>query len=95
MDVEHQANLTQRVDGALQQHADVFELAAPRGIVPGARVGDELRVRFEHRVDDLELVGAQRGASFGDFHDGIGKHRRLDFGSAPTEFDLGADAVRG
>ena len=57
-------------------------------------IGDQLRVRFEHGVDDLELVGAQRRAGLGHFDDGIGQHRRLHFGGAPTEFHLGLDAVR-
>ena len=53
------------------------------------RVGDQLRVRFEHRVDDAQLVGAQRGAGLGHFDDGVGQHRRLHFGGAPTELHLG------
>ncbi len=43
----------------------------------------------------LQLVGAQRGAGLGHFHDGVGQHRRLHFGGAPTEFHLGRHAVRG
>ena len=78
-----------------QQHADVFELAPLLGVLPGCLVGDQLGVGFEHGVDDLELVGAQAGAGLGDLDDGVGQHRRLDLGGAPTEFDLGLDAVRG
>ena len=47
--VQHQPDLAQRVDGAFEQHADVFQLAALPGVLPGRRVGDQLRVRFEHR----------------------------------------------
>ena len=91
--VEHEADLAERVDGALEQHADVLELAALLGVLPGGLVGDQLGVGFEHGIDDFELVGAQGGAGLGDFDDGVGEHGRLDFGGAPTEFDLGLDAV--
>ena len=57
------------------------------------RVGDELRVRLEHGVDDAQAVGAQRRSGFGDFDDGVGQTRRLDLGRAPRELDVDVDAV--
>ena len=37
MDVEHQADFAERVDGAIEQQLDVFEFAALPGILPGCR----------------------------------------------------------
>ena len=54
-------------------------------------VGDELRVRLEHGVDDPEPVGAQRRAGLGDLDDRVGERRRLDFGGAPRELDVDVD----
>ncbi len=48
---------------------------------------------FEHGVNDLEVVGSERAAGFGDFDDGVGQHGRFDFRGAPTEFDLDVDAL--
>jgi hypothetical protein len=61
-------------------------------VLPGFDVRDQLGVGFENRLDDAELIGAQRRAGFGDFDDGIGQIGRLDFGGAPTEFDARFDA---
>ena len=47
------------IDGAFEQHADVFQLAAFPGVAPGVDVGDQLGVGFEHGLDDAQLVGAQ------------------------------------
>ncbi len=94
-DIQHEPDLAHGGDGAFQQHLDVAKLAVLPGIRPGNIVGDQLGVGFEHGLDDAQLVGAQGGAGFGDFDNGVGEHRRLDFGCAPTELDLGGDAVGG
>src|SRR5256885_6172710 len=48
--------------------------------------------RSHDGIDDLELVGAQRGARLRHLHDGIRQHRRLHFGGAPTELHLSLHA---
>ena len=86
--VHHETHLAQRRDGPLQQHGHVLELAPLVGVLPRREVGDELRVRLQHGVDDAQLVGPQRAARFRDLHDGVGKLRRLDLRGAPAELTL-------
>ena len=86
-------DFAQRVDRAIQQHLNVFQLAAFPVILPGTAIGDKLRVRFEHRLDNPQLIGAQRRTGFGNFDDGVGQFRRLHFRCAPTELHLRVDAV--
>jgi hypothetical protein len=57
-------------------------------VAEGGLVGDELRVRLHHRVEDAQAVGAQRRAGLGGFDDGVGQHGRLDLGGAPGELDV-------
>src|ERR1017187_10227096 len=45
---------------------------------------------FHYRVNDLEVVGLERTASLSNLDYGVGKHGRLDFGCAPTEFHFDA-----
>ncbi len=40
---------------------------------PGSFVGNDLRVRLQHRIHNAQVIGAERAAGFGDFHDGIGQ----------------------
>ncbi len=91
--VQHQADLAERVDRAVEQHADVLDLAALPRVLPGVDVGDQLRVRFEHSFDDAKFIGAQRRSGLRYFDDGVGQNRRLHFRRAPTEFNFGVDAV--
>ena len=56
--VQHQPHFAQRVDGAFEQHLDVLQLAAFAASCHDIAVGDQLRVRFEHGIDDLEVVRA-------------------------------------
>ena len=57
--VEHEADFAEGVDGAIEQHADIFQFAALLRVFPGCLVGDQLGVGFQHGIDDLEIVGAQ------------------------------------
>ncbi len=91
--IEHQPDLAQRVDGAIQQHPHIFQLAPLPRILPRIHVGDELRIRFHHGLDDPQFVGAQGRACFGNFDDRIRELGRLHLGRTPTEFDFGGDAV--
>ena len=67
--VEHQPDAALRLDGRAQQQRDVLDLGALPRIGQRAVVGDELRVRFHHRVEDAQPVGAQRRAGFGGLDD--------------------------
>ena len=86
-DVQHQADAALRLDGGAQQQRDVLDLGALPVVGQRLVVGDELRVRLHHRVEDPQAIRAQRRAGLGRFDDGVGEHRRLDLGGAPRELD--------
>ena len=65
-----------------------------RGIGQRGLAGDQVRLAFHHRVNDLEVIGLERAARLRDFNNGVGQHGRLDFGRAPTEFHLYLHAFR-
>ena len=90
--VQHQADPALRFDRRLQQQGDVLDLRPLRLVVEGAPVGDEPRVRLEHRVDDAQVVGAQRRPGLGRFDDRVGQVGRLHLGGAPRELDVDVDA---
>ncbi len=57
LDVEHQAHLRLRVDGAAQHERDLIDLLALPRVGERGLAGDEMRLALHHRVDDLEVVG--------------------------------------
>jgi len=59
-DVQHQPDLAERVDRAFEQHPDILQLAPLPVVLPRVHVRDQLRVRFEYRLDNPQLIGAQR-----------------------------------
>ena len=69
------------------------ELLLLPGVGDRGGVGDELRVRFQQRGDDAQVIGAQAGAGLGDVHDGVHQIGHLHLRRAPTELDLRRDAV--
>jgi hypothetical protein len=52
-----------RFDGRAQQQRDVLELGPLPRVGERGVVGDELRVRLHHRVEDPQPIGAQRRVS--------------------------------
>ena len=79
---------------ALRDERQVLQLGALRRLGEGRAVGDQLRVRLHHGIEDAQAVGAQRGPGLRRFDDRVREDRRLNFGRAPGELDLDLDALR-
>ena len=56
-------------------------------------IHDQSWCALQDFIDDAKVVSSQRASCFGDFHNGVDQHRRLDFRSAPGELNLRADTV--
>ena len=94
--VHLQADHVLRGKGAAQEQRDVLDLAPLHRVLHGRLVGDELRVRLQEGVHDLQAVGAQRRARLGHLDDGV--HQAVDglgLRGAPGELHLHRDVPLG
>ena len=76
MDVEEEADFTEGGNGSIEEELEVLQFALLPRVCPADFVGDELGVGLENGFDDAELVGAEGGAGFGDFDNGVSEFRR-------------------
>ena len=65
------------------------------GFGVGLGIGDQLGVRHEDRLEDLEPRGAQRAARLGELDDRVGDVGDLRLGGAVAELHVGIDALLG
>ena len=61
--------------------------------LPALLVGDEAGGGREDRVDDAEVVRAERRTGLGEVDDRVDELGGLDFGRAPAKLNVGLDAV--
>jgi len=79
--------------GAEEQGQELAHGVAPFGVGGGRRVGDELGVRDEERLDDPQARRVQRPAGLGDLDDAVSDIRHLRLGGAVGERNVGIDAL--
>src|SRR3989338_8473163 len=85
-DVHLQADLRLGIDRPLKEHGEVFDLFLLPRVFPGLLVGNEKGDRFEDRVDDPQVVGAERTAGLRQLDDRIRQERRLYLRGPPRKF---------
>ena len=77
----------------ISQHPELLDLRALRRILPRLLVRDQPRGGGEDRVDDAEVVRAERAPRLREVDDRVHELRRLHLGRAPAELDVGLDVV--
>ena len=78
---------------ARQKHLELLKLGALGLVLPARLVGDESGRRGKNRIDDAEIVGAERTAGLGKIDDRVDELGSLDLGRTPAKLDVGLDAV--
>ena len=92
-DVELHEHLAPRLERALQQGEDLLHGVTLLGVRRRRRIGDELGVRHQQRLDHPQPGGTQRASGLGHVDDGIRDVGHLGLGGAVGERDVRLDPV--
>ena len=93
VDVELHEHAAPRFERAGEQRLELLHRLALVGVGVRDRVGDQLGVRDEHRVEHLEAGRPERPAALGDLDHRVGDLGDLGLGRAVRQRDVGVDAV--
>ena len=93
LDVQLHEHAAARFERAGEQRLELLHRLALLGVRVRGRVGDELGVGDEDRVEHAQPRGAQRATGLGDVDDGVGDLGDLRLGGAVRQRDLGLHAV--
>ena len=81
------------VKGTEKKHLELLDLRTLGRALPRLLVRYHASGGSENRIDNAEIVGAERGSRLRKVNNGIHKLRSLHLCSAPAELDIGLDAV--
>ena len=90
--IHHEPDFPESTHRSLEKQLHVFELAPLPRIGPGGAIRNQLRIGFEDRFDDPQLVCPERRSGFRDLDDRIREFRRFHLRRTPTELHLGLNA---